>query len=291
LDQLRSLPQSTLTVDIHCVTRWSKLAVQFEGVLLADLLDTIEVAPKTGFISFGSRSDRQHASSLALETALELRTLIALRVDDEPLGIDHGGPIRNVVPGRYFYKSVKWLERVELLSQDRLGFWEAETGYHNQADPWKEQRYMSATIDRREAARLISTRDFSNQDLRSIDATERDLKNLNAAGALLRDARFERANLRNANFCQANLSNAHFRGANLQGANFQGADLEGADFSEANLRGADLSGCSLIGASFFSEENGRVLGASIDPTTIIPASVLSPLVPRQLEFVAAKLEG
>jgi DMSO/TMAO reductase YedYZ molybdopterin-dependent catalytic subunit len=289
--QLRSKPQSKLTIDIHCVTRWSKLGVEFGGVLLSDLLDEVNVLPEARFISFGSRSARGHTSSLTIETALSLNTIIALTVDGELLGIDHGGPIRNIVPGRYFYKSVKWLDRIELLEQDCLGFWEAESGYHNEADPWQEQRYMSPTIDRRLAARLIATRDFSHQDLRSIDARERDLTNLNAVEALLRDAKFDRADLRNSNFTKANLSNAHFRGANLQGANFQGADLEGADFTEANLSGANLTDCSLIGASFFSEKNGEQRYATIDQSTIVPSAVLSPLVPIQLEFVSREVQG
>jgi DMSO/TMAO reductase YedYZ molybdopterin-dependent catalytic subunit len=289
--QLRAKPQSKLTIDIHCVTRWSKLGVEFGGVFLADLLAEVNVLPEARFVSFGSRSERGHSSSLSLETALSLNTIIALTVAGEHLGIDHGGPIRNIVPGRYFYKSVKWLDRIELLEHDRLGFWEAESGYHNEADPWHEQRYMSPTIDRRLAARLIATRDFSHQDLRSIDATERDLMNLNATEALLRDARFDRADLRNSDFTKANLSNAHFRGANLQGANFQGADLEGADFTAADLSGANLTDCSLIGASFFSEENGQLRHAKIDQSTIVPSAVLSPLVPSQLDFVSRQLQS
>lgn len=289
LEQLGSLPQTKQVIDIHCVTRWSKLAVEFEGVLLSDLLAQSEASSQANFISFGSRSARQHSSSLALDVAIELRTLIALRVDGEPLSTDHGGPIRNIVPGRYFYKSVKWLERIELLAQDRLGFWEAESGYHNEADPLKEQRYMSPTIDRRLAMQLISSRNFSRQDLRSIDAAERDLENLVAMEALLRDARFDRANLRNADFRGANLSNAHFQRANLQGANFRGADLEGADLSGANLLGADLSDCSLIGATFFTESNGQIVGAILDASTTIPPSVQFPLVPRQLEYLARHL--
>lgn len=289
LDQLRSMPQSKLTIDIHCVTRWSKLDVETSGVFLADLLATADLQPNAKFVSFSSRSNRQHATSLSLDTALALQTMIALNVEGEPLGIDHGGPIRNIVPGRYFYKSVKWLEQIELMPVDRLGYWEAESGYHNQADPWKEQRYMAPTIDKRTAIRLIESRDFSNQDLRSIDASQRNLENLNARGASLRDARFTGANLANAIFSDSNLSNAHFHNANLRGANFSNADVEGADFSGADLRETDFSGCSLIGASFFTEENKTHVGAIIDATTILPDSILAPLFPAQLKFVKQKL--
>lgn len=291
VEQLLALPQTKMTIDIHCVTRWSKLGVDFEGVLLSDLLDKFDIQKTKRFISFGSRSERNHSSSLEIEAAVELPTLIALKVDDKPLGIDHGGPIRNIVPKRYFYKSVKWLTQIDLLEEDRLGFWEAESGYHNQADPWKEQRYMAPAIDRRVAIELIKSRDFSNQDLRSIDATKRDLEKLIAVKALLRDADFTDTNLQNADFTAANLSNAHFRRANLRDACFRGADLEGADLTEADLIGADLTDCSLIGASFFQRENGQQLEAIIDSSTTIPESILEPLVPEQREFILSKLSG
>ena len=164
-EQLRSLPQTILKMDIHCVTRWSRQVVEFEGVLLSHLLEQAAIQPTANFISFVSRSDRNHSTSLRIDVACELNTLLALSVDGNELGIDHGGPIRNIVPNRYFYKSVKWLESIELLSEDRLGYWEAETGYHNNADPWKEERYMAPTIDRRTAAKLIESRDFSGHDL------------------------------------------------------------------------------------------------------------------------------
>ena len=151
-----------------------------------------------------------------LDTAIAQQTLIAIDVDGQPLPPDHGGPIRNLVPGRYFYKSVKWLEEIELLEQDRLGFWEAESGYHNLADPWQEQRYLAPTIDRREAAKLIDSKNFSQRDLRGIDASSRQLPGLMAAGAALRNADFSFSDLQGADFSEANLSNAHFRRTDLR---------------------------------------------------------------------------
>lgn len=285
LDQLTKLPQSTMTIDIHCVTRWSKLDVEFSGVRLADLIEQVEPTNSANYISFVARSARGHSTSLKLADALELETMIALQVDGRPLEVGHGGPIRNIVPGRYFYKSVKWLERIELLSQDRLGMWEAESGYHNQADPWLEQRYMAPSINKREAAKLMQSRDFSGRDLRSLDASDRELNQLNAHGALLRDARFDRAQLQDANFESANLSNAHFQQADLNGANFRNADVEGADFSGADLRGVDFTGASMIGASFFSPQNDPPLEAVIDRSTVLPDEVLAPLFPEQRSFV------
>jgi DMSO/TMAO reductase YedYZ molybdopterin-dependent catalytic subunit len=289
LTQLRALPQIEKVVDIHCVTRWSKMGVRFGGVRFADLVSEFNPSTEPQFVSFVSRSSRRHATSLAMKTAFEQDALIALDFDGEPLPEVHGGPIRNIVPGRYFYKSVKWLETIELLEHDRLGFWEAESGYHNEADPWREQRYMAPTVDRREAARLIATRDFSNLDLRSIDASGRELKYLKAASARLRDADFSHADLESADFSNANLSNAHFCGANLRGVDFSNADLEGADFSAADLRGTNFTGSSLIGSSFFEPDSPLTSAAQIDQTTILPPDALSALFPEQLDFVEKSL--
>lgn len=284
LSELRELPQTELQLDIHCVTRWSKLDNTFSGVTLAHILKLVQPLPSAKYISFVSRSSQNHSTSLLIDDALEQQTLIALDYDNGPLDIGHGGPIRNIVPGRYFYKSVKWLEQIELLEHDRLGMWEAESGYHNQADPWEEQRYMSPTIDKRKAAALIRSKDFSGEDLRSIDASDRDLGSLKATAALIRDARFNRANLREASFENANLSNSHFRDADLRNASFRHADVEGADFSGADLRGADFTGASLIGASFV-DTTGERKEATIDQTTILPDEAIEPLFPEQLAFV------
>ena len=292
LEQLRSLPQTTMTLDIHCVTRWSIPQVSFTGVLLSDLLAQTELDSRSRFISFVSHSNRKHSTSLPLDLAIELKTLIAHSVDGTLLEPAHGGPLRNIVPDRYFYKSVKWLAEIELLAEDRLGFWEAESGYHNEADPWQEQRYMAPTINRRAAAELIASRDFSGQDLRGIDARNRDLAGLNAANALLRDAHFEQANLRGADFSSANLSNAHLCQADLRDAQFCATDLEGADLAGADLRGADLTDASLIGAPFcnLTPDGKPINGAIIDTTTRLMKDQLEPLTPEQIAYVADRLK-
>jgi DMSO/TMAO reductase YedYZ molybdopterin-dependent catalytic subunit len=289
LDELTELANTEITTDIHCVTRWSKLGVDFGGIFLADLLEKAKLLEGANFVSFQSRSSHGHSSSLSISDATQQGTLIALTVDQQPLGINHGGPIRNIVPGRYFYKSVKWLEGIEVLAEDQLGFWEADMGYHNAADPWKEQRYIAPSIDKRTAVKLIESRDFSDRDLRSIDASDREMPGLNANSALLRDANFCGANLAGADFTSANLSNAHFEKANLSGAKFIGADLEGANLSGADLRGADLTGTSLIGASFFQSEP-EALHAQIDTTTTIEEHSLTPLTPDQIQFVKQCLQ-
>lgn len=249
LDDLCRLPQIEMVTDIHCVTRWSRLGVRFSGVPLSALLNLCRPLPEARFISFVARTDRNHSTSLPLSDALELETLVALMHQGEPLDVTHGGPVRTIVSGRYFYKSVKWLERMELLAEDRLGYWEAEAGYHNHADPWQEERYIAPDVTAQDLKRLLQERDISGRDLRGIRAEGRNLSGLKATAALLRDSHFENANLTGADFTGANLSNAHLQGADLTGAKFTGADVEGAAFEGAILTGADFTRASLFGTT------------------------------------------
>lgn len=288
LQELQQMPITRQTIDIHCVTRWSKLGVAFEGVRLIDLLQFARPTSAAKYVSFISHSTRGHSTSLSLATAIKQETLIAWAADDRPLGVDHGGPIRNIVPGRYFYKSVKWLTRIELLEVDRLGFWEAESGYHNEADPWREQRYLASTLDRRAVAELIASNDFSGKNLLGILASDRQMPSLNARESLLRNANFDRSDLQSADFRRANLSNASLQYAILRNANLQAADLEGANFTGADLRGANLLQCSLIGSSFFDPQVGWETGAKIDINTRIDESVIAPLFPQQFAYLDQK---
>ncbi|WP_395095246.1 molybdopterin-dependent oxidoreductase [Armatimonas sp.] len=250
-EELLNLPQLTQTHDIHCVTRWSKLGVTFTGILLADLLALCGgPLPDAKFVSFVARSDREHSTSLVLTEALELGCLIAFTADGAPLEEVHGGPVRVITPKRYFYKSVKWLERIELLTEDRLGYWEDEIGYHNHADPWREERYIAANTNPKTLERALATRDFSGLDLRGVELQGRDLTGLKAVDAKLRDAHFEGANLTDADFTRANLSNAHLENANCSRVKFTNSDLEGAAFENAILTDADLTGASLFGTTF-----------------------------------------
>jgi DMSO/TMAO reductase YedYZ molybdopterin-dependent catalytic subunit len=292
LDEIRQMPQVEQAVDIHCVTRWSRLGARFAGVPLASLLERCAPLPEARFVVFTARSDRSHSTSLPLQDALALQTLVALRFEGAPLESIHGGPVRTVVPGRYFYKSLKWLETITLLSEDRPGYWERVAGYHNVADPWREERYIAPDLDRRVLRRALDARDFSHQDLRSLDARGRDLSRLDARHALLRDAKFQNVNLERACFEHANLSNAHLEGASLRDASFVQADVEGADFRGADLRGADFTGASLFGATFCPEEQASDGGfgpARLDRTTRIQEEALEKLTPRQQEFVRRQL--
>lgn len=287
LDELRGLPKIEQTIDVHCVTRWSKPAMHFAGVPLGQLLQLAGPTPEAQYISFVARSERAHSTSLRLGDALELKSLVALEAEGRPLPSEHGGPVRVVVPGRYFYKSLKWLERIELLAADRLGYWEREAGYHNTADPWHEQRYMAPDLSRQEVQAALASRDFSHRNLRSLDARGHELTGLNARGALLRDADFRGSRLRGACFDGANLTNAHFHAADLAAASFVGAGLEGADFSGADLRGANLRGSSLFGTTFCagSARTDRAHAARMDSSTLIDAAAIEQLAPLQAEFV------
>jgi DMSO/TMAO reductase YedYZ molybdopterin-dependent catalytic subunit len=284
LAEIDALPQAERVLDIHCVTRWSRRAVRFGGVLLATVLDLACPLPDARFVSFVARSDRNHSTSLPLADALQLGVLIARTHEGDPLETIHGGPVRTVTPERYFYKSVKWLERIELRTEDRLGYWEAEAGYHNRADPWTEERYLAPSVTRQQMDRLLRLRDISGDDLRGVDASGRDLHGLKAIGAKLRDARLENADLSGADFTAANLSNARLNGADLRNAVLFGADCEGADFAAADLRGADLTGASLFGATFRAAETDTD-GATLDRTTRVDDAALSALAPIQETYV------
>ena len=137
-DELQALPQKDIMVDIHCVTRWSKLDTAWRGVAVRDLLERAGVKPSGKFLM--AYSDGGYTTNLPLEVVMDDDVLVAHTYAGEPLEHEHGGPLRLLVPKRYFWKSAKFLRKLEVMSEDRMGFWELN-GYHNDADPWKEQRH------------------------------------------------------------------------------------------------------------------------------------------------------
>jgi uncharacterized protein YjbI with pentapeptide repeats len=261
--------------------------MRFGGVALRVILDLCQPLPQARFVSFVARSSRRHSTSLPLADALALGTLVALTCEGTPLEESHGGPVRTVVPGRYFYKSLKWLEEIELLAEDRLGHWEAKAGYHNTADPWREQRYVAPSLEGWVVRQLLTRRDFAGWDLRSLDARRHDLTGLNAQKAVLRDAHFEQAILERGNFSEANLTNAHLEGANLRGASFRQADVEGTNFRGADLRGADFTGATLLAATFCPEpaDDSGWGPALLDATTVLEETAIDALTPMQQAFL------
>lgn len=136
-DELMTLEQVTLTCDIHCVTRWSKLDTTWTGVRARDVLGLAQVRPSGTHVL--THCDGGYTSNLPLAAMLDDEVLLAHTYDGRPLEPDHGAPLRLLVPSRYFWKSAKFLRALEVMPEDRQGFWELN-GYHNDADPWTEQR-------------------------------------------------------------------------------------------------------------------------------------------------------
>src|SRR3954454_5502959 len=137
-DDLLALPQKEVKTDIHCVTRWSKLDTTWVGVALSELLRRAGVKPSGKFVM--AYSDGGYTTNVPLDAALDDDVLVAHTYAGKPLEHDHGAPLRLLVPKRYFWKSAKFLRRLEIMSEDRMGFWELN-GYHNDADPWREERH------------------------------------------------------------------------------------------------------------------------------------------------------
>ena len=134
--EIRSLPADTVTADIHCVTRWSKLDTAWEAVSLDTLLDQVEHDAEY-VLAF---CDGGYTTNLPLQDVTGGQAWLAFNFGGEPLRPEHGGPARLLVPHLYFWKSAKWVRGIQLLADDEPGFWETY-GYHMYGDPWREQRY------------------------------------------------------------------------------------------------------------------------------------------------------
>jgi DMSO/TMAO reductase YedYZ molybdopterin-dependent catalytic subunit len=135
-DEFLALPSEEVSVDIHCVTRWSKLDTAWRGVSVDTLLDGVETAAEH-VVAF---CDGGYTTNLPLEDVTGGRAWVAYEYDGEPLDPEHGGPARLLVPHLYFWKSAKWVRGLALREENESGFWES-LGYHDYGDPWKEQRY------------------------------------------------------------------------------------------------------------------------------------------------------
>jgi DMSO/TMAO reductase YedYZ molybdopterin-dependent catalytic subunit len=137
-EQLTDLPTTEVTVDIHCVTRWSRFDTTFRGVHWAELAKLVSVRPSARFAI--AEAEQGYTANVPIAALEDPDSLIAWEADGEPLAPEHGWPVRLVVPSKYFWKSAKWLRGIELRATDRPGFWE-RYGYHNDADYWREQRF------------------------------------------------------------------------------------------------------------------------------------------------------
>jgi DMSO/TMAO reductase YedYZ molybdopterin-dependent catalytic subunit len=134
--EFRKLPRETITRDIHCVTKWTKLDTHWEGVAVDTLLASVETRGDY-VIAF---CDGGYTTNLRIEDVAGGKAWIVDTYEGQPLPIEHGGPARLLVPHLYFWKSAKWIRGLRILDKDEPGFWES-FGYHNHGDPWREQRY------------------------------------------------------------------------------------------------------------------------------------------------------
>ncbi|MGH9148833.1 MAG: sulfite oxidase-like oxidoreductase [Acidimicrobiales bacterium] len=134
--EFRALPSETFTVDLHCVTRWSKLGTTWTGVGLDVLLDGVETAAEH-VVAF---CDGGYTTNLPVGDLTGSRAWVAYEYEGKPLEPEHGGPARLLVPHLYLWKSAKWVRGLRLVDEDEPGFWES-LGYHERGDPWREQRY------------------------------------------------------------------------------------------------------------------------------------------------------
>ncbi len=252
-DEFMSLRHREITFDVHCVTSWTRFDTTFTGVPLADLLNEALPDERALFVSFASFSDRDHHTSLPLSVARQVSWLVH-SADGEPLEVAHGGPVRVVTPGRYFYKSLKWIKSIELLERDRLGWWEINSSYHNNADPWAgNERFTTGSLRPEQLVRFLTASRYDKYrgrvmlglDLRDWKPSTADLR-----GLYLKNCDLSEIDLSGADLRESNLSLSRLTGARLRGADLSGSDLEGADFSRADLRHADLSGTALSAARF-----------------------------------------
>ncbi|HZG65491.1 MAG TPA: sulfite oxidase-like oxidoreductase [Herpetosiphonaceae bacterium] len=133
-----TLPTQSYVVDIHCVTKWTKLDTRWEGVSLDTLFEHVDIDHEALFVT--AFCDGGYTTNLPLPDLLNGQAFVASRYDDQPLAAEHGGPARLVVPHLYFWKSAKWVRGLRLMARDQAGFWES-LGYNNHGDPWKEERY------------------------------------------------------------------------------------------------------------------------------------------------------
>lgn len=244
-DQVLALPSEELVCDIHCVTGWSRRDTCFEGVRLATLLEGLPggIPADTRFVRFAASSSRNHDTSTSLALALEDGWLV-YKEDGKPLAPEHGFPMRTVFPSRYFYKSLKWVISLQFLKDNRLGFWERTTGYHQEGRPWHEERLdaLGFTSEAEcQAFRLLEDFETYRHGKEGPKVIVRgDFRGWNPANRNLRGLQ-----LKLCDFTGACLKGVDLRGANLTFSRFDQADLRGALLSDADLEGCDFCGARM----------------------------------------------
>ena len=139
--QFNDLPQVTLDAEFHCVTQWSKLENTWEGILFTDVMGLVKPKPEAKYVM--AHCYGGYTTNVALDVLVDDDVMFAHSHDGAPLTLEHGGPMRLVVPKRYGWKSAKWVSGIEFMAEDEPGFWEMR-GYHMEGDPWKEERFWSS---------------------------------------------------------------------------------------------------------------------------------------------------
>ncbi len=137
-EEFLQLPAQSFSVDIHCVTKWSKLDTHWEGVSIDTLFELVDLDPNAMYAT--AFCDGGYTTNMPLVDIINGQSFVAYQYDGKPLAAEHGGPARLVVPQLYFWKSAKWVRGLRLTENDKPGFWES-LGYNNHGDPWKEERY------------------------------------------------------------------------------------------------------------------------------------------------------
>jgi len=137
-EELMRMPRKTETVDIHCVTRWSKLDTRWTGVPWREFIKHFRIKPEATHVMV--HCEYGYTTNVALDVLDDDDTLLAFEYEGKPLEPEHGYPLRLLVPKKYFWKSAKWVRGFEFMDRDRPGFWE-RAGYHMEGDPWKEERF------------------------------------------------------------------------------------------------------------------------------------------------------
>ncbi len=136
-------PQSEFLTDIHCVTQWSRYDNRWDGVSAVHILSLVKPRPEAQHIVFHSYDG--YTTNVALDVFADDDVLLAHSWEGKPITTEHGGPVRVIIPKWYLWKSAKWIKRIEFISNDQPGFWEVR-GYHNEGDPWKEERYAGEPV-------------------------------------------------------------------------------------------------------------------------------------------------
>jgi DMSO/TMAO reductase YedYZ molybdopterin-dependent catalytic subunit len=137
-EQMKALPRKTVQRDVHCVTRWSMLDSTWEGVPVSELMKLVQLKPEATHVMV--KAEHGFTANLSLDDFLREENMLVDTRNGEPISPEHGWPLRLFVPHLYFWKSAKWVRRLEFMAGDRPGFWE-QYGYHMRGDPWQEERY------------------------------------------------------------------------------------------------------------------------------------------------------